>query len=1745
MKAPYLRARLGLLLTLLTWLAPAGQPARGQSPAAGPYGHEWIVPGQRYVKIKIWREGLYRLNEQYLRATGLPLTDPARLQLWRRGREVAVFLGGNGPAVDASTFLEFYGQRNDGRLDAAYYKNPAEQAHQFHSFDTDTAAYFLTYGAQPGRRMTAVAANDAAAPHPHRLASSLRLVIEAYREPAGKVQVPWLQGGEGFMSRDYVTSPVLPLDSLLRGDILASPAPRLEAVVVSGTPFAQSVAVTATPPGGAARPVGSFPIPAGRLPGRFRGLLQKADFTAAGNVTVQFSIAPNAATPRDGLRITYFRVTVAQPNVWVPGRANLWFQNDSTLTGPPTYELADVPATVVGYDVHDPWNVRRVLPTAGEADRRRFVFEPAAGNQTHRLLLSDAARPLLPGQPARLVTFRPIDPVRPSFIIVTHPQLMGPAAGVPNAARAYADYRASVAGGRHDTLMVTSGQLYDQFHYGERSVLALRRFALWLADNAPATRARYLLLLGKGIGPNENLGGFRLIRSVGDMGLNLVPATTRAASDNFFSSDWPNGNYAARLPTGRITARTPQEVIAYLNKLKENDQASLAEWRRNAISLAGGDNESEQRQFDRFTDAYNQRIRRPPFAGRVVRTYRRGDYPGELPIFLDISAELNAGLGLITYFGHGSPTEFNMNLSQGGVANPILNYNNKGKYPFLFYNGCEAGRLFINAPTFAEDWLFAPDRGALALMGQSGVGFASPLHAMQDMLYQVMLNDPAWYGKSVPAAFAEAVRRLQQDQNFMANDESIIAEQLLSTLWHGDPALSVFAPAQADFVASDARLSLGLTATTPGPVPASAREFVLNIGVSNGGQVTTDSIEIEVIREYSARNGTVRPRDRYQQRFRQASGRDTTYAFVLPNEGEVFGQNTFRVALDYRNRVAEQSELNNTAQTTYAFLSGGITLLSPPEFDIVPTATPLLVAQTNDPNGPPRGYEFELDTVPTFNSPALQRRTLEGTLTVDWQPTLPTPAAGAPDSVVWYWRARFAAPGPDPAEDRNWVSSSFRYVPGSPGGWSQSHYGQFQRDALQGLAVAAPGGRWRFAEEERTVSLRTGGGGPAVPRGQSPPVTFIGGQFGIMADPLVPPFLRACATNAPGLMLAVYDQRTLRPLAVPGGPYLTCGRDDQPFYIFAANAANAADTLNNLHHSAARQAELVSLLNNVPAGAYVALISVNRLRYAALPASVREALSTLLGSRLIANNELRNGDPFGLLAQKQAGAGRLIQEAGPDLAAGALPRDRQIISLTNTLRTGGSQGTVTSTRVGPAQRWGTLYHTVRPETPTGTYTLRLLAYDEQGRQSVLNADVRERTLDVSTVSAAQYPYLQLELSLRDAENRTPPQLEQWLLTYTGVPEGVVRRDLAPAGAYDAAALAKQAVDKGFLEFPVVFRNVSGLPFGTPLNARVSVRRAGQEVRSALVAAPNAPAPGANVIFSVKLDVRDLYGELTVQVEVNPLQANPSPQPELYRFNNQLSLPAFSVTDRNVPPVLDVAFDGRRILSGELVSARPLISIQLRDESQLRHLKDSRYFTVLMQRADQPTAEVINLRGANVSFEADSTSRPGTTATLKFEPGKLAALPDGRYTLRVQGRDPANAAAGTQDYQVSFEVVGKSSITNVFPYPNPVTSKARFVFTLTGEVLPNNMKIQILTLTGRVVRELFMADLFPGGAAPMHIGNNLTDYAWDGTDEYGDRLANGTYLYRVSLDEAAGTFEHRQTAGDAAFKKSWGKLVLLR
>jgi flagellar hook assembly protein FlgD len=126
-------------------------------------------------------------------------------------------------------------------------------------------------------------------------------------------------------------------------------------------------------------------------------------------------------------------------------------------------------------------------------------------------------------------------------------------------------------------------------------------------------------------------------------------------------------------------------------------------------------------------------------------------------------------------------------------------------------------------------------------------------------------------------------------------------------------------------------------------------------------------------------------------------------------------------------------------------------------------------------------------------------------------------------------------------------------------------------------------------------------------------------------------------------------------------------------------------------------------------------------------------------------------------------------------------------------------------------------------------------------------------------------------------------------------------------------------------------------------------------------------------------------------------------------------------------------------------------------------------------------------------------------------------------------------------------VNKAMISNVLNYPNPFSTSTKFVFTITGSEVPDYMKIQIMTITGKVVKEITKEEL-----GPMYVGTNITQYTWNGRDEYGDLLANGVYFYRVitnlnnkEMEKLQSQTKYLQNSNfDKYFKKGFGKLVIL-
>jgi hypothetical protein len=257
------------------------------------------------------------------------------------------------------------------------------------------------------------------------------------------------------------------------------------------------------------------------------------------------------------------------------------------------------------------------------------------------------------------------------------------------------------------------GLLYDHYNYGEKSPLAIRYFVQDMLPGNP----RYLLLLGKGY--NVNFKPHRQDPLTATT-FNLVPTAGFPGSDIALTAGLAGTVYGAALPTGRVNARNVGELVAYLEKIIEMEAAPFDElWRKNIIHLSGGLTQGELALFKRYVDQFKSIAEGPYLGGQVTTVNKQSN---EATVLINVAEEVNKGVSLITFFGHSSTQVTDIEI--GKVTDVTLGYNNLGRYPMILVNGCNAGNIFFNSTGFGEDWILAPDKGAVGYLAHTDAGFA-------------------------------------------------------------------------------------------------------------------------------------------------------------------------------------------------------------------------------------------------------------------------------------------------------------------------------------------------------------------------------------------------------------------------------------------------------------------------------------------------------------------------------------------------------------------------------------------------------------------------------------------------------------------------------------------------------------------------------------------------------------------------------------------------------------------------------------------------------------------------------------------------------------------------------------------------------------------------------------------------------------------------------------------------------------
>ncbi len=1668
------------LLTVLLFLL-------AQFVAAQQHGNEWINFNQQYVKISVAQDGIYKVTYQDLQKAGIPVgsLNPRNLQLYHRGAEQAIFVEGESNNIfDPEDFVLFFGRKNDGTQDKELYRSADAQPHAYYNLYSDTTAYFLTFNLTNagGKRMSFFSENNInnAGAEPWYLEERLMLYTANYSGGITysyggefKTQLAYGDYGEGFTGEVVANGQSRDITfENLGQQVTAGPAPVLEVLLTGRNNIERQIDILAGSTVSSLQQLHSAVFTGGR------NYLVKEPLSWS-QLNGGRSVARVATSQGERVSVSYAKLSYARS--WdMGGLFEKVFNLPAGGSNRRYVEVKNVPSNVQVYDITDPNNVVRIGFRRVGATTLTFML---SNGTTDRKLFLSGVNLTVPS--AKKVNFRKINPALHNYLIVSHPVLRTPAGGYPDPVKAYAAYRASVAGGGFDTLLVNVGQLYDQFGYGEITPVAIRRLVTFMASGG---KPEYLFLIGKGLDVYYNY-----YRNTGWTNSNhdLVPTFGYPGADIPFVARLNGSGEAPAFPVGRLGARTPQEVVNYFNKVQEAEGRPVDDLsRKKLVHLSGGSNQSQALQFKRYLREFED-IAVGKYLGGKVETVSK---TSELVVQeIDITKQVNEGVGLVTFFGHSGTNITDMEI--GYVSDDRAGYRNKGKYPCILVNGCDAGDIFstANTVTFGEDWIFTADRGALNVLAHSGIGYTNLLRYYSGYFYEIAYADLSFIDASIGKIQAETIRR------FLAlfGVSEISMAQAHEMIIQGDPAVKLFGRSKPDFETNNQNMYLH--SYSGGQVNLAADSFAVAVVTRNFGRVMEDSLPIRLnIKKNGGPVSFTEVRD-----FKSPFYQDTLYYVVWSKDLGGPGMYEFEVQLNPDASVEELNLSNNKGALEVVLQSGGTINLLPKDFSIVQGQEVELYFQNSDPFKTGRGYLLEVDTSFTFSSRALQQFTISGDALIKQKVKLPQVAGAEADSIVYFWRTKLQHP--EANEDVKWVTTSFTVIKNSSPGWAQLHPEQFRGNQVEGASVNEAK-EWTFDEISRKVEVITFG--PLVPESGEQEVEmriddvgFILGSAGRMCQPNS---INAVHFAKAGLdpHIAVIDDVTRTE---------SCGRLPQIVNNFLPRDINFGN--NDAYN-------LEKFLADVPEDDYVLLFSIGKVDYELWPPSVKEQLISL-GADPAKVAGLTNGEPYILLGKKGGLPGSAIETYADKSGVAGNP-SAQIIRLEHTIESKRSRAIITTPLIGPAKEWQELACKVAAEA-NDSFELQLIGVDIQMKEHLITRSTENIQMPLA-VSPQQYPYLKLRMFMRDEEDMTPPELEYWHVSYTQLPEGVV----LPA----ADTRRNYTLDEG-QDFQPSFRfiNITENSFSDSLQVEYSILNT--ENRKSFVKRQKiaAPSPYDTTWFDYVINTDSYLGRNDVKVHVNPQLV-----PEAIYSNNLLDArDFFFVRKDTVQPVVDVAFDGVYITNGSIVSPRPLITVYLRDNNRFKFKQDTVGVNLFLKKeCEECEAERISLAGSAARWKQASENEP---FQIEFQPEPLA---DGIYTLQVQGEDASNNKAGVKPYSISFEVITESSVTNFYPYPNPFSTSTRFVFTLTGSEIPDDIKIQIMTIDGRVVREILKEEL-----GPIRIGSNISDFAWDGKDEWGDQLANGVYLYKVFLRHSGDAFEHRETKGDKAFRKGFGKMYLLR
>ena len=207
----------------------------------------------------------------------------------------------------------------------------------------------------------------------------------------------------------------------------------------------------------------------------------------------------------------------------------------------------------------------------------------------------------------------------------------------------------------------------------------------------------------------------------------------------------------------------------------------------------------------------------------------------------------------------------------------------------------------------------------------------------------------------------------------------------------------------------------------------------------------------------------------------------------------------------------------------------------------------------------------------------------------------------------------------------------------------------------------------------------------------------------------------------------------------------------------------------------------------------------------------------------------------------------------------------------------------------------------------------------------------------------------------------------------------------------------------------------------------------------------------------------------------------------------------NAAEDNMGPEIELFMNDEAFISGGITNENPHLLVKLFDENGINTSSGIGHDIVAVLDDD-----VANSFRLNDYYEANLDDYQNGTINYP-----LRDILPGLHTLSLKAWDVYNNSSTSEIQFVVHDQDLELVISNVLNYPNPFINYTEFWFNHNSSS-DLSVSIQIFTISGKLVKTI-------NGYVNTSNSSSLSrDLSWDARDDFGDKVAKGVYIYRLTV-----------------------------